>query len=264
MQYFNNKNNSYNIITLLLLLLSISSFAQITPPGLGSEINTAEWLALALKQNLNKSKTVSSTTYVGHSSSSNIDYSNPFKQNALYVVNEEISHHFKKHWKYSGALSYRWQNFYDHTSPYHKNTSRSRQEIRTYGRFSYLTKINTLDFSLTYRPELRFFYTSNFTPYQKSIQFRSRLAGKLSAPLNAKKTKKLIFATELLFSTSKAKEWSKWAYHESRFSIYYSVFFPKQKFIVNLGYMNNLLGADFSKDTHYFAFDITIKNPFHS
>ncbi|NIJ44192.1 hypothetical protein FHR24_000631 [Wenyingzhuangia heitensis] len=257
MKYFNFKTTT----VLFLFCLNLTCFSQITPPGLGKDVNTVSWFALGLKQNLNKSKTASSTTYIGHSSSSTIDDTNPFNKSALYVVNQEISHHFKEHWKYSGALSYRWQNFYHLTAPYDRDKSLSRQEIRTYARFSYLTKIRQLDFSLTYRPEFRWFYNSDFTPYHESFQFRSRIAGKLSKSLSARQ--KIIFTTELLFATSKTEKWSSLEYHESRFSLYYSMLFPKQKTTFNIGYMNNLLGTQFSKDTHYLAIDITLNNLFH-
>lgn len=248
------------IICVCIAIYSSIVNAQIIPPGLGKEVNTVSWFALGLKQDLNK--TVSSTTYIGHSSSSNSSNYNLYDHDALYVVNQEFSHHFKNHWKYSGAFRYSWQNFYETSNPYRKKESLSRQELRFYGRIYYLTKVNKVDLSFSYRPEYRLFYFSDFKPYKESAEFRSRFTGKVSAFINHQKTRKLIFGTELLFATDKTDKWSTWEYHDSRFTLYYSMLFPEQKCSFNIGYMNDLIGKKMSNNVHYLAVDLTFKNLF--
>lgn len=235
--------------------------AQISPPGLG-EVNIAQWSAIGLKEKLNQKKTITSTTFFGLARISNPDNYNPFEKSSIYVVNQEVAHRFKKHWKYAGALSYRWQNRYLFNNSYQLDFPNARQEIRIYSRISYLAKFPKIDFSLTYRPEFRFFYNSDFTPYLETNQFRSRFRGKMVLQLNSIETQKIIVSTEILFSTSKAPNWNRFEYKESRFCLYYSIAPSNRKIILNIGYMNNLLEKHFVKDAHYLAIDIMFNNPF--
>lgn len=250
------------LLSLFLGILFYSnSFAQITPPGLG-KVNTASWFALGVKQNLNQKETTTSTTFIGVGRISDPDDYNLIKKPSIYVVNEEVTHRFKENWKYSFALSYRWQNEYKKTEPYHLDTPDVRKEIRYYNRFTYLKKFKNIDFSLTYRPELRFFFDPNFDSAAEKMQFRSRISGKTAFNINELKTQKIITSVELLFATSKTENWSPFEYKETRFSLYYSLGIPKQKITLNVGYMNNLIGKSKLKDAHYLAFDVVIKNPF--
>lgn len=249
------------LIILLGILLNSKCLAQISPPGLG-KANTASWFAIGLKQNLNKKDNITSTTYFGLGRISNPDNYNLFYKQALYVINEEIAHKFKKNWKYSLALSYRWQNKYQTTPPYGLDVPKAQQELRFYSRFSYLNSFRKLEYSFSYRPEIRFFFNPDFTTATKNTQFRSRLRGKVAFNLNSLHTHKIITTTELLFSTTHKNRWSKFEYQEVRFCLYYSVSFPKQKIELNIGYMNDLTGKSFLTDVNYLAFDIIIKNPF--
>lgn len=236
--------------------------AQFTPPGMGS-VHTADWLAIGMKQSLNEQKSISSASFFGVGRTSNPNNYNPFQRNVIYVINEEISHRFQQHWQYSGALSYRWQHEYQSAAPYETATPKARQEIRVYGRYSYLTGSGKLNFAVTYRPELRLFYNPNFGPAETSMQFRSRFSGKMTWNLNASKSQKLILNTELLFSTSKEEQhWSQWGYNETRISLYYSITLPNNRVILDIGYMNDLLEMPVTRDVHYLAFDLTFKNPF--
>ncbi len=243
---------------LFLGLLYIPVSAQITPPGLG-EVNSSGWFAVGVKEYLNAEKHLTSTTFIGIGSTNSPGSDNPFGRGTIYVFNQEIEHRFAKHWKYSGALSYRWQNQFNEEPPYD-----ARQEVRVYGRYSYLHPGEFISFSFTFRPELRLFYTPGFEPYKKKAQFRGRLSGKMTINLNPDKTQKLITAAEVLYAADKKEHWDTWEYGESRFSVYYSLNLPKQDVTLNFGYMNNLLGNDFSQDAHYVAFDIIFKNLFRS
>ncbi len=245
----------------LIIIYSANCFAQFTPPGLG-DTNDASWFALGLKQKLNSSGTVVLASHIGLGRISDPDNYNLVQNPSIYVVNEEISNHFKKHWKYSGALSYRWQNEYETTEPYELDSENARQEIRMYGRIFYLDSFKNIDYSISFRPEMRFFYDRNFDPYTEDRQFRSRFRGKMAFSLNQLKTHKLITSAEFLFSTTREDKWSKFEYKEARFSLYYAITAPKLNTTFNFGYMNNLLGKADLKDVHYLAFDIEIKNLF--
>lgn len=243
------------------VLLCSKGLAQISPPGMG-EVNTAAWFAIGIKQKLNQKETVFSTTYFGFGSISNPDNYNLFQKQAIYVVNEEISHRFKKHWEYSAALSYRWQCKYEKTEPFGLDTPKARQEFRFYSRFSYLNSIKFVDYSFTLRPEIRFFFNPNFSLPEKTTEFRLRFRGKLVFNLNTQKTQKITTTAEILASTNKTNTWNKFKYKESRFCLYYSITLPKPNITFNIGYMLDLIGPKEVKDVHYIAFDIVFKNPF--
>ncbi|MEJ4088142.1 DUF2490 domain-containing protein [Galbibacter orientalis] len=226
------------------------------------KVNTASWFATGIKQSLNKKETITSATYFGSGRISNPDNYNFFNKQSIYVLNEEISHRFKKNWKYALAISYRWQNKFKTTHPYELDTPKARQELRLYGRFYYLNSYKILDYSFSYRPEIRFFYNPDFKSATKNTQFRSRIRAKGSFNLNALKTRRIIISSEFLFSTTKTINWSKFEYQESRFCLYYSLIFPSEKIRLNFGYMNQLVGKKTITDAHYLAFDIILKNPF--
>jgi len=250
----------YSTFLLGMLLHSICH-AQFSPPGLG-KANTATWFAIGVEQHLNQKETISASTHFGLGRISNPDDYNLLEKHSIYVVNEEVTFRSKKHWSYSLALSYRLQNKYESAEPYGLDTPKARQEIRAYSRFSYLDSFNGMDYSFSYRPEIRFFYNPNFSPTAEHTQFRSRLSGKMAFNLNPLKTQKIIATAEALFSISKTDSWSTFEYDEARFCLYYSVVFPKQKITFNVGYMNNLLGKSSPTDVHYLAMDIVLKNPF--
>ncbi|MDO6517709.1 DUF2490 domain-containing protein [Zobellia uliginosa] len=252
------------VIPLLLfgLMPHSKGLAQFSPPGLG-EVHTAAWLALGAKQDLGQKGTTVSSTYLGFGSVSAPNNYNPVEKPSIYVLNQEVTHRFKPHWKYALALSYRWQNKYTPRPPYDYDTPKARQELRAYGSISYLNSFKKMNYAFTYRPEVRRFYDPDFTLATESLQFRSRFKAKLSFYLNGSKTQQISTAAESLFATGKTENWSKFAYKESRFSLYYSLTLPQQDITLNMGYMNNLLGRDFSKDAHYLAFDVAINNPFH-
>lgn len=255
--------HSITLASLFTVTIYSSCFAQFTPPGLG-KVNTAEWFAIGLKQDLNKKETTTSTTYFGVGRTSNPENYNPGERAAIYVINEEIKHKFATHWEYAGALSYRWQNNYKATKPFEFDTPSARQEIRTYSKYSYLTTLDNLDFSFTLRPEFRFFFNPDFSIYNKKYQFRIRLRGKVKINLNKNKTQKIITTEEFLFAMNNTNYWEEFNYTDSRFTLYYSLKLPKQKTTLNVGYMNDIIGDSFSKVTHYFAIDVTLKNLFHT
>lgn len=244
------------------IIFCIQSSAQITPPGLG-ETNAAAWIAIGVKQQMNTSNSLISTTYAGIGRVSTPNNYNLMEKASIYVINEEISHQFLPHWKYSLAASYRWQDKYESFAPYSHATPYARQEIRLYGRYSYLSNTGNLSFSTTIRPELRFFYNPDFSAYSKNEQFRSRFREKMTWNLNSLKHQKLIATVEFLFAVNKDEKWEKFSYNDTRFCIFYSIN-PTENLTFDMGYMNDLIGKDFSKDVHYLSVDLILKNPFGS
>ncbi|MBQ4915343.1 DUF2490 domain-containing protein [Maribacter sp. MMG018] len=245
----------------LVSMYCSNGLAQFTPPGLG-KTNTVSWFAIGVKQKLNEKGSVSSATHFGLGRISDPDNYNLFQKQSIYVINEEVTNHFKEHWAYSVALSYRWQNKYKTTAPYESDNPDARQEIRAYGRFSYLGTFNTINYSIDFRPEYRRFYDPDFTQATENTQFRSRFRAKMTFDLNSLKTDKFITTAEFLFSTTKTSSWSAFEYKETRLCLYYSHTVPKLKTTFNIGYMNNILGKSAITDVHYLAFDVAIKNPF--
>lgn len=246
---------------LVLVLPDYACFGQITPPGLG-KVNTAAWMAIGVKQAVNPSGKFVSLSYLGVGKTSNPDNYNPLERTAIYIINQEFYNHFKPHWEYSLAGSYRWENRYKNTKPFGRDIPDAKQEIRFYGRYSFLTKGRFLNFSLTYRPEIRLFYNPNFTPYVESIQFRSRIKSKIAFNINQAKNQKFIVSAEQFFSISNQNNWGKFGYRETRFCLYYSIAPPKSNITLDIGYMNNLIGISNKKDVHYLAFDIVFNNFF--
>lgn len=247
-------------------LLSNDIVAQITPPGMSST-NMASWFAVGIRQELDTipGKGWQSMTYAGIGLKSNPDNYNLVQKPAIFVVNQEFYHQFHHHWQYSIGLSYRRQDKYQDISPYEHLTPSIQQEFRFYSRLSYILKTSRLKFAPTFRQEFRRYFEPNFKNPTEIYQFRSRIRLQLTVNLNTKKTHRLIFSSEQLFSISRTTTPSKWTnfnYRESRFSLYYSYSPEKLPFIVNIGYMNNLVGTKTPTTNHSFGFDIIIENPF--
>lgn len=253
------------ILTVFILFQQIV-FGQISSPGLG-KANTANWFALGVRQELDTiaDKGWQSMTYFGFGQKSNPDNYNPFYKPAIFVVNQEFYHQFHKTWQYSFAVSYRRQDEYFDIPPYEHETTRIKQEFRTYGRFSYIFKTSRIKLIPTFRQEFRKFYSPDFNNTDEDFQFRSRFRLQLTVNLYKNKTHRLIVSSEQLFSISKQttpNNWTDYNYRESRFSLYYSLSPKTLPLIFNIGYMNNLVGNKIVFDVHYLAFDIIIENPF--
>jgi hypothetical protein len=235
-----------------VLLVSSSVRAQISPPGLG-EAETATWMAAGVRQQLDAADRRESMTYVGLGAVS--EHLGVPNEPAILVVNEEISDKFAERWTYSFALSYRRQNEYAPTEPVER-----RQELRFYGRFSNVLKTGRLKLTSTFRPELRTFYTTSFAPAAEPLQLRFRVREQLAVQLDANAVHRLIGSAEVLSSIATLGDC---AYRESRFYLCYSLDRERWPVVLNVGYMNDLIGRGSAiADVHYLAFDVTWVNPF--
>lgn len=249
-----------------LLSFSMTSRAQIVPPGLG-EISLAGWMAIGLDKDLKTTtnKSWKSSTYIGHGRQNEPEKENLFQKSGIFILNQEFYHRFHENWEFSLALSYRNQDLYEKEFPYHRADSKYKHEFRYYSRFSYLWKSDFVDITPTFRQEMMRYFQSGFHNYKDDWRLRSRFRLKFSFPLTADKNQKIILYSEQLFSTSRNHEtkiWGKFKYDDSRFSAYYSYQFKQLPMVVNLGYMHNLIGTDPTYSGHYLAMDIIFKNPF--
>lgn len=255
-----------NILSsLLFTLLSLqAAFAQISPPGLG-EAKTASWFAVGMRQDLNSNKSWQSMTYVGLGRKSNPTNENPTFKPAILVLNQEFYHPFSKSWQTSFALSYRRQHEYEEESSYLPANPAIQQEFRLYGRMSKSFHVQRFSVTPTFRQEIRRFYRPDFKNSDEPLQLRSRFRVQVSTNLDQKKKHKVMVSSEQLFTTSQTNHtptWSKFAYKESRFMLYYSYSPVSLPVTLDIGYMNNLIGKGNPNSVHYIAFDIIVKNPF--
>ncbi|MCC6691617.1 MAG: DUF2490 domain-containing protein, partial [Bacteroidia bacterium] len=256
----------FNLLAILLFFIGELLLAQISPPGLG-RANTANWLAFGIRQELDtiRDKGWQSMTYIGMGRKSNPDNQNPLYKPGIFVLNQEFYHQFHHNWQYSLALSYRRQNEYLDTPPYKDNTPNMQQEFRLYGRFSYILKSPRVKLVPTLRQDFRKYYTTNFKNTNEIFQVRSRLRLQVTINLDRKKSHRIIASSEQLFSSTELSGSNKlgnFNYKESRFLLYYSYSPQTIPLIVNIGYMNNLVGQQKFYDVHYLAFDIMLENPF--
>lgn len=253
-------------ISLLVLTLFVVSNlkAQISPPGLG-KAKTASWFAVGLRQNLDSLKKKSALTYVGYGMVSDPEgNSNPFKKQAILVLNHERYNQFAKHWQYSYALSYRRQDSYKDVAPY--SYDGTEQEFRLYGRISYILSNSKWKWTNTTRQEFRKYFTADFTKADENLQFRTRLKSQLAYDLGAD-DQKLILSAEALFATSlmnyPTSKWKSFQYKESRFALYYSRKLPNTPITMDLGYMNNLIKTSSGPvDVSYVALDLIWNLPY--
>lgn len=250
--------------TLIVAVIN-NSFAQLSPPGLG-KAKTASWFAFGLKQSLDSTQQKESTTYIGMGRKSGLDESNPMSNLAILVINEEISNHFREHWIYAYALSYRRSNLFEPYAPYEDLDPAIEQEFRAYGRFSYVTGNDGLKWKNTIRQEFRKFYNSDFSNPDETFQLRTRFKTQLNIDLGNQKIHHIIGSAEVLFSISKENypenKWSKFGYKETRFGLYYSLSPRDIPLVFDLGYMHNIIGQSDVVDVNYVALDIIWKDPF--
>lgn len=253
-------------VALMLFFLPSTTFGQISAPGLG-RAKIASWFAMGVRQDLDtiENSGWQSMSYIGMGWKSNPDNYDPFSKPAELVFNQEFNNHYRDHWQYSFAMSYRRKEKYADDKPYEHENPKRVQEFRIYSRFSYLINTPYIKFSPTIRQEYRKFWTPDFKNATEDFQLRTRLKLQLTLNLNAQKIHRIIVSSEQLFSISKLAKinaWSDFNYRDSRFSLNYSLSPEELPFTFNVGYMNNLVGVKTPFDTHYLACSLILKNPF--
>ncbi len=245
-------------IILLLLSVVAPAAAQLSPPGLDEAV-TASWQAAGIRQDLDPKGRRQSMTYVGLGLVS--EHASAPDQFAIFVLNQEFHDAFSKHFTYSYAISLRRQNSYSLHDP---RAVHRDEEVRFYSRFSNVLHAGRLKLTSTVRPELRTFYTTSLGLAESPPQLRFRFREQAAVKVDKRGAHRVVGSAELL--TSVAKEggnWDDFGYRESRFCLYWSLDRDTWPVVLDVGYMNNLLGrGEQLADVHYLALDVIWKNPF--
>ena len=239
----------------ILLIPFCNLQGQITPPGMG-ETNTASWVAVGTLHHLDKSEKISLLNYLGLGSISEMSSMNPFHRVAIYVVSNELKYKFNKNWNAAIGTNYHWQNIAVKSDAYSSDGLTGKQEIRIFTKLSYVYNKQAIKCTVTVRPEYRSFYNPDFSSYTEVNQFRLRLKGASSIPLNAQKTQKLIVGVEFLGASSKHLNWEAFQFKDCRMSIYYSLTFPESNIKLDIGYMNDLSSKGNIKDASYLGLNL--------
>jgi Protein of unknown function (DUF2490) len=249
------------IFLFIVLCFVVKTFGQISPPGLG-DTNTAFWTAVGVKENLDSLNTLA--VYAGVGRISGPDSNSPVNKPGIGVLNAEVYHKLSKRFKYSYAVSYRRQSQYSGVYPYHLENPAVKQEFRTYGRLSYSLKArNGSKYSLTLRQEVREFFNPGFDAESNELQLRTRLKAGVYIPLG-KGNDGFTGTAEALFSiTDEHGTWGNYAYKESRFCLYYTFVPQPAHVVVDVGYMNDLMGyGHHIADSNYLAVDVVLLDVF--
>ena len=253
------------ILFLPLLLWAGTNMAQISPPGLG-RAQAASWVAVGLRKNLDSTAHRQSLTYLGWGRISDPKGgdADPFKKQAIWVLNHEVYNHYREHWQYSYALSYRRQNKYEDESPFKREGV--EQEIRAYGRYAYLLTLGRWKGTATLRQEFRKFFDADFHKAEENLQLRTRIKGQVAYKLS-EHGQKLLLSAEALLGTSLMYEpsshWTRYQYKESRFGLYYAFNIPHSAYTMDVGYVNNLIrSSTVPVDVHYLAVDFIWNLPY--
>lgn len=244
--------------TALFVLIYSCASAQVSPPGLG-KANNAFWSAIALRQDLDSAETWQSVTYIGHGRKSNPSDRNLFSKNAIWVFNQEVYRAFGKNWRISFALSYRHESQFDESDGQFLISGQPYEhELRYYSRISKTWHFGRFKFVPTLRQEIRRFYEPGFKAADEQMQFRTRFRLQLTTDLTSDKVHRIVLGAESLFSGSIYKNHQQhgFGYREARFTLYYSLDPPNFPVAVNVGYMNDLIGAAQVTDVHYFCVDL--------
>ncbi|WP_407404627.1 DUF2490 domain-containing protein [Chryseobacterium sp.] len=254
-------------LTLLIFISTTSSFfAQLSPPGLG-DTNTASWFAVGVRQDLGNSKKMESLTYLGLGIKSNDDNDNFIEKPAIIVLNQEFYHRLNSHFNISYAASYRRQLQYSLDEYFNDQKSETEQELRLYGRLAYSTEIGKVKLTQTIRQEFRKFIDEKGHNADEPFQLRSRFKSQAAYELDQKNQHTIMAGAEVLFSTAKnnaTKDWSKFGYQESRFTLFYTYRPQKIPIAISIGYMNNLIQKNKTHSVHYASLDLVWENPFSS
>lgn len=253
-----------SFLTLLLIFSFSSSFAQLTPPGLGANSKINGWFAVGLNQKLDSAGKFTSMSYFGIDGQSAMNRYNVFDRLGIFVLNEEVKYRMKNNWSTSLALSYRQQNVFEDNSAF-PELSNFKREFRVYGRFGKSWNSSWKP-SVTLRQEWRKFYTPEFENWKISSAFRTRLKFQSEINLVESKRLKAIFGLEFLFTTEyleSQKEWEHFSYSESRLSAFLSYTSKSKLVTYNLGMMDDILETNHHiREIPYLSFALVFNNIF--
>ena len=238
--------------------------AQVSPPGLG-DVNAASWMAIGLRQDLNKNKTFESMTYLGYGATSEKDNYALTSKPGIIVLNQEFSNDLTQNLKLSYALSYRNQKEYEIDELSNSEFSKTQQEFRIYSKIAYINKLGRVKLIQTARQEVRRFLDSKWNNTENPLQLRTRLKTQVAVNLDNQQQHILTLGAESLFSSSKnnfTKKWSSFKYSESRFTAFYTFRPIEIPIAFTIGYMNNLIEKNTTHSVHYVSLDFVFEDPF--
>lgn len=252
---------------LLLLMLHVQMYAQLSPPGIDGAKAVA-WGAIGFSQPVGNKWSV--TAYVGGARQSNPNTNNPVHKSAILVINQEWLYNFNAHWQLAVCNSFRTQDIYAHESPYEQGEPGVRNELRYYLRLYYKQPTHgKVSFIYSFRPELRTFYTDNWDFWATNMELRFRLKGQANIPLNESKTNQLIIGNELLSAVDHVDQsgegWSDYHFTEDRFANFFRHTFAHPAVIVDVGLMHQFWEGKEDHHVHYtgyLSFDVLVQHPF--
>lgn len=248
---------------LLGLLWPARAAAQLSPPGLGPA-ETATWTAIGVRQDLDALRRRELMTYLGTGTIRQHDDVNPLGRPSIWVLNQELYDHFRTDLFYSIALSYRRQKQYEPVAPHAAADAPLKQELRLYGRFGRTFGLGRLKLTSAFRPELRGFFGAGLGGHEEPLELRFRLKTQVAWTVDLSGVHRVLASGEVLAAVARDREgaWSSLAYRESRLCLYYSISPKRAPLVVDVGYMNDVLGTGAALvDVHYLAVDIVWHSP---
>ncbi|MBS1952422.1 MAG: hypothetical protein OJF59_002040 [Cytophagales bacterium] len=246
---------------IIILLSSLSSVAQISPPGLDGA-RSVNWNAIGFTHHF--SKKINSSFYFGGEYQSDPTTAQ-IKKPGIFVLNQETYWNFASRWQLAFCASFRKEAVYQTAAPYDFENPGWANETRYYLRLFYRYKRGRWSFAHSFRPEYRGFYTTSWNQWPVvPIQLRFRL--KLQTTYDLKShNNSLVVANEWLEATnynSSVMQWGQLTFTEDRLSTYFRHAFKKPDMLFDAGVMHQVWFVNGVHYIPYLAFDIIFQNPF--
>lgn len=251
------------LATIMSLTIGGILQAQITPAGF-DHTQIVSWEAAGIIQSLDSLGKKQILVYLGAATESRPDDANLFERPGIFVSDQQFQHQFHPHFKYNSGLSYRLQHHYSGQYPFDHDSPGKVHEIRTYSTFSWTKSFRRAQWDLSFKEEIRNFFTTEIVKPKSTLKLRSRIKSRWKFSLDKNKIHQLIFQAEALLSTGKGsgQTWDQFHYTDTRLSAFYS-FSPKNySFRLEVGYMNEIRGIDANEDISFLAVNILWINPF--
>jgi len=257
-------NNKFKLIIFILSTINLfSALGQITPQGQNGKLVANA--AVQVEQKIGKRFT--SITTVAYSRRSQLNNTNVLQTLGFTGLLQDFSYRINKKWSVSQGQFYGRFGFDDPQHPTYLN------EARLYPRLSYKTEWKGIALTFQFRTDFRFFYPPPGQTWNNPFEFRNRLLGRASIPIDKSKKVFFVVITELFALTDKDYKsvengsghyyYTPYKFHEDRTS-----FFVRYKFNENLfgdvGVLNQIWRVADGKLTinHQFSIDLVIVNPF--
>lgn len=261
---WNVLDRAMHIGALLLCLLPVRIAAQIGPPGMGP-VPAAGWIAVGLTQRLDTAGDLRWSGYVGHGRSSSPDHARPWQRPAILVFDQLLTYRFHTRWQVGMGMSFRGQQRYSGTAPFER-TAPDRDEGRLHARLVLLWPVAHWRVQLTFKQELRRFFTPGLLPWDEDIEWRTRFKVQAEHALDQDGRRKVVLSVEELFAMDHERgvpgEWTTLGYRESRLSAYLVQRMAHDRIEVAVGGMADLVRGDGPAVGPYMAASLAWHDPF--